>query len=158
MQGINLGKASIKPVKTVEAGSFVTITYTYTAAYPIDDTGGLKIVFRQQGDFGTPQFVDPTRPNYCSVHTTGNCVTECRWDSKGHTRPWSNSLFIKISNGFLNKGERIIVVFGDRSGGSAGWQMQTFCEDTFEFRTLVDPIATLEFKALPDSPTLRIVP
>jgi len=36
--------------------------------------------------------------------------------------------------------------------------MQTFCEGTFEFRTLVDPIATSEFKAIPDSPKLRIVP
>jgi len=155
---MSLGKARIRPTKSVEAGSFVTITYTYTADYPIDDTGCLKIIFRLVGDFGTPQFEDPTKPNYCSVHTSGNCVIKPRWDPKGHTRPWSSSLFIRITNSFLNKGEKIHVIFGDRSGGSPGWQMQTFCEGTFEFRTLVDPIATSEFKAIPDSPTLRIVP
>jgi hypothetical protein len=59
--------------------------------------------------------------------------------------------------GFLDRGQKITVVFGDRSAGSPGWQMQTFCEDTFEFKTLVDPIATYEFKELPQSPTLRMV-
>jgi len=50
------------------------------------------------------------------------------------------------------------VRFGDTSGGSPGWQMQTFCVDSFEFKTLVDPIATYQFKELPASPALRIVP
>ena len=50
------------------------------------------------------------------------------------------------------------MTFGDRSGGSPGWRMQTFCEESFEFKTLVDPIATYEFKELPRSPTLRIIP
>jgi len=52
-------------------------------------------------------------------------------------------------SGYLNKGGKIIVVFGDRSGSSPGWQMQTFCEDTFEFKILVDPIATYQFKEIP---------
>ena len=158
MQSINLGRAHIRPKGPVEAGSFVTITYTYTAGHPIDDTGFLKIVFRQLGDFGIPQFEDPARANYCTVHTTGNCRIEPRWDIKGNTRPWSLSLFLKVMNGFLNKGEKIIVIFGDRSSGSPGWKMQTFCEDTFEFKTLVDPVATYQFKEIPESPTLRIVP
>jgi len=139
------------------AGTFTTITFTYTAGHPIDDTGFVKIVFRHVGDFGTPQFDDPTAPNYCIVSTTGDCRIEPRWDPKGHTRPWSRALYLKVMRGFLNKGEQIIVVFGDTSGGSPGWQMQTFCEETFEFKTLVDPIATYEFKELPESPTLRIV-
>jgi hypothetical protein len=60
--------------------------------------------------------------------------------------------------GFLDRGQKIIVVFGDTSEGSPGWQMQTFCEETFEFKTFVDPIAAYEFKELPESPVLRIVP
>lgn len=158
VQGINLGKAYIRPRRPVQAGSFVTITYTYTAGHSIDDAGFLKIVFRQVADFGTPQFDYPAGPNYCTVHTNGNCRIEPRWDIKGNTRPWGLSMYLKIMSGYLNKGEKIIVVFGDRSGNSPGWQMQTFCEDTFEFKTLVDPIATYQFKEIPASPTLRIVP
>ena len=158
MQNTDFGIARIQPEEAVEAGAFVTITYTYTAEYPIDDSGYLKIVFRQIGDFGIPQFDNPSKPNYCTVHTTGNCHIEPKWENRGHRRPWALALFLRITNGFLNKGENIVVIFGDRSGGSQGWQMQTFCEDTFEFKTLVDPIATYEFKAISKSPALRITP
>jgi len=158
MQHIALGQAAVQPTQPVVAGSFTTITFTYTAGHPIDDTGFVKIVFRHVGDFGPPQFNDPATPNYCAVHTTGDCRIEPRWDLKGHTRPWSRALYLKVMGGFLNEGDKIVLTFGDTSGGAPGWQMQTFCEETFEFKTLVDPIATYEFKELPESPTLRIVP
>lgn len=158
MRGIDLGRAHIQPAGPVEAGSFTTITFTYTAGHPIDDTGYLKIAFRQPADFGTPQFGDPTAPNYCTVSTSGDCRLEPRWDQKGNTRPWPLSLHLKVMSGFLNTGEEIVVIFGNTTKGSPGWQMQTFCENTFEFKTLVDPIATYEFKELPESPTLSIVP
>jgi len=158
VQNIELGRAAIIPRKALVAGSHATLTYTYTAGHPIDDTGYVKIAFRYAGDFGTPQFTDPSGENYCSVETTGDCRVEPRWDPKGHTRPWGRSIYLKIMQGYLDRGEKIFVVFGDRSGGSAGWQVQTFCEPTFEFKTLVDPIATYRFKELPDSPVVRIVP
>jgi hypothetical protein len=158
MQHIDLGKAIIRPKRPVVAGSFTTITFTYVSGHPIDDTGFIKIVFRSIGDFGMPQFDRPTASNYCTVHTTGDCRIEPRWDNKGHMRPWGRSLFLQVMGGFLDQGREIIVVFGDTSEGSPGWQMQTFCEETFEFKTLVDPIAAYEFKELLESPTLRVVP
>ncbi len=158
MHPIDLGKAVIEPAQEVVAGSLLTLTLTYTAGHPIDDTGCVKIAFRFASDSGVPQFDHPERVNYCSVSTTGNCRIEPRFDPKGHTRPWDRSIFLKVMGGFLDRGQQIRLVFGDTSGGSPGWQMQTFCEGTFEFKTLVDPYATYEFKELPESPTLRIVP
>ena len=158
MQHIDLGTAVIEPADTLVAGSMTTLAFTYTAGHPIDDTGFLKIVFRFASDFGIPQFDHPERPNYCSVRSTGDCRIAPRWDRKGHTRPWGHAIFLKVMGGFLDRGRQIILVFGDTSGGSPGWQVQTFCEGTFEFKTLVDPIATYEFKELPRSPTIRIVP
>jgi hypothetical protein len=157
-QKIDLGTAEILSEKTVEAGSFATLRYVYTAGHPIDDTGFIKIAFRYAGDFGSPQFGIPSAPNYCSVSTTGNCRLEARWDPKGHTRPWGRALYLKVMGGYLDRGDRVKIVFGDDSGGSPGWRIQSFCEETFEFRTLVDPIATYEFKELPVSPVIRICP
>ena len=157
-KGINLGSARIEPEGSVVAGAFTTITFTYTAGHPVDDSGYVKIAFRQVGDFGAPQFTNPTAANYCSVHTSGECSIEPRWDPKGHLRPWSGALYLQVYKGFLAAGEKIVVVFGDRSNGSPGWQMQTFCEETFEFKTFVDPIATARFEELPQSPVLSIVP
>jgi len=158
VQQLELGQAIVTPQEPVAAGSVQTIIFTYTAGHPVDDSGSIKIAFRFAGDFGTPQFDAPSAANYCTVSTTGNCQIQPRWDTKGHTRPWGHTIYLKVLGGFLNTGEQVIVVFGDTSAGSPGWQIQTFCEDTFEFKTLVDPIATFEFKELPSSPLLRIVP
>ncbi len=155
---MNLGKAYIDLDKAVEAGSFQTIVYTFEAGHPIDDTGCIKIVFRYAGDFGTPQFDNPAEANFCSVSTGADCRLEIRWDPKGHTRPWGKALYLKVMGGFIDKGNKVKVVFGDKSQGSPGWRVQTFCEETFEFRSLVDPFATYQFKELPESPTLKIIP
>lgn len=156
MHAINLGKAAIRPRAPLTAGEFAMLTYTYTAGHPIDDSGYVKIALRNAGDFGIPQFTDPNAPNYCTVNTNGNCRIMPRWDPKGNTRPWGQAIYLKITGGFLDKDEKIILVFGNRCKGSPGWQVQTFCEHTFEFKTYVDPFATYEFKALPLSPEIRI--
>jgi len=157
MQHLDLGTARIRPSRPIAAGSVATVTYTYTAGHPIDDSGYLLIAFRQMGDFGEPQFEQPDQPDYCSVSTSGDCRIIPRWDRKGHTRPWTKALYLQVRQGYLDRGQTITVVFGDRRAGSPGWRTQTFCESTFEFKTLVDPIATYQFKELPRSPTLRIV-
>lgn len=158
MQELDLGHATIDPKEPVIAGAFTTINYTYTAGHPIDDSGYIKIVFRIVSDCGTPQFDNPSAPNYCTVQTTGDCHIEPRWDPKGHTRPWSRALFLQIKRGYLDRNETIHVIYGDTSSGSPGWQMQTFCVRRFEFKTLVDPIATYRFKELPTSPVLSVIP
>ncbi len=155
---MNIGKAYIEPCAAVEAGSFQEIVYTFEAGHPIDDTGYIKIVFRFAGDFGTPQFDKPQEADFCSVSTNADCRIGPRWDPKGHTRPWGKALYLKIMAGFVNTGDKIKVVFGDRSKGSPGWRMQTFCEDSFEFKTLADPFATYQFKELPESPAVKIIP
>ena len=158
MQSYDLGSATLTPNSPVTAGDFVTLTFTYTAGHPVDDSGYIKIVFRSVSDLGTPQFTDPSAPNYCRVSTNGDCRIQPRWDPQGHTRPWSKALYLQVRGGYLDEGEQISVIFGERSGGSPGWQAQTFCVERFEFKTLVDPIATYQFRELPESPAVEIVP
>ncbi len=156
-QSIDIGAAVIDSTGPCAAGAHVTLRFVYAAGHPIDDSGHILVCFRSQGDFGTPQFTEPGAANYCTVHTTGSCQVTPRWDPKGYTRPWSKALYLQIGRGYLDRGETVTVVFGDTRQGSPGWRMQTFTEETFEFKTLVDPIATHEFKELPQSPVLKIV-
>ncbi|MCF6238974.1 MAG: DUF3604 domain-containing protein [Candidatus Marinimicrobia bacterium] len=153
----NIGNAKIDINEPVVAGSYHKICYTFTADHAIDDTGYVKIVFRFASDFGIPQFNNPDKPNYCSVSTNGDCRIEPRWDPQGHIRPWGKALYLKVMGGFLNQGETITVTFGDTGKGSPGWRMQSFCEISFEFKTLVDPYATYRFKEIEVSPVLQIV-
>jgi hypothetical protein len=45
MQQLDLGTAEIEPQTPVVAGSYVTLTYTYTAGHPIDDRGYVKVLW-----------------------------------------------------------------------------------------------------------------
>ena len=154
-----LGTATIAPDGEFEAGSHQSFTLTYTAGkFGIDDSGSLRICFRFASDQTRPQFEDPARPNYTVIEASNNAVLEYRYDPKGNVRPWDRTLYIKVVRGFLREGDTITVRFGVTDGGSPGMRLQTFCEDSFEFRVLVDPIATFNYQPLPEQPVIRIIP
>ena len=155
----DLGIAVLEPDGAFEAGSHATFTLTYTAGtYGIDDTGALRICFRFASDQTPPQFIDPAAPGYTVIEASNGAILDYRFDPKANVRPWDRTLYIKVVQGYLEPGDRITVRFGVTDGGSPGMRLQTFCEDTFEFRVLVDPIATFNFQPLPVQPTIAIVP
>ena len=154
-----LGAATISPTGSFEAGSYATFTLVYTAGfYGIDDSGSMRICFRFASDQSNPQFTDKTAANFTTVEASNGAILEVRFDPKGNVRPWDRTLYIKVVRGFLSEGDQIVVKFGVTDHGSPGMRMQTFCERTFEFRVLVDPIATFNYQPLPVQPIIRIVP
>jgi len=154
-----MGSAVVEPRGSFEAGSYQEFTLTYTAGYfGIDDTGSLKIMHRFASDMGRPQFDDPGAPNYVTVEASNGAVLHVEYDMKRNIRPWDKTLYIKVVRGFLREGDQIVVRFGDRRQGSPGMRLQTFCEATFEFKVLVDAIATYNYVELPEQPEIAIVP
>ena len=154
-----LGHAEITPSGRFEAGTYASFTLLYTAGtFGIDDSGSLRICFRFASDQGNPQFDDPKAANYCTVEASNGAVLQLRWDPKGNVRPWDRTLWIKVVKGFLEEGDTITIRFGVTDHGGAGMRLQTFCEESFEFRVLVDPIATFNFQTLPVQPQIAIVP
>jgi len=154
-----MGSAVVEPTGNFEAGSYQEFTLTYTAGYfGIDDTGSLKIVHRFASDMGRPQFDDPAAANYVTVEASNGALLHVEYDMKRNIRPWDKTVYIKVVRGFLREGDQIIVRFGDRRQGSPGMRIQTFCEDTFEFKVLVDAIATYNYVELPEQPVIRIIP
>lgn len=153
-----MGHATIEPRGEFEAGSFQSLTLTYTAGYfGIDDTGSIKIVHRFASDMGRPQFTDPKGWNYTTVEASNGAVLDVQYDAKRNIRPWDKTLFIRVVRGFLREGDMIVVRFGDRRQGSPGIRMQTFNEPTFEFRVLVDAWATYNYVELPVQPWISVV-
>ena len=153
-----MGSATIDPTGCFEAGSNQSFTLTYTAGYfGIDDTGSIKIVYRFASDMGKPQFDDPGAPNYVTAEASNGAALDVRYDGKMNIRPWDKTLYIKVARGFLREGDRIVVRFGDPRQESPGMRLQTFCESTFEFRVLVDAIATYSYVELPVQPEIAIV-
>lgn len=154
-----MGSATVEPTGEFEAGSYQAFTVTYTAGYfGIDDTGSIKVVHRFASDMGRPQFDNPAAPNYTTVEATNGALLHVEYDMKRNIRPWDKTLYIKVVRGYLREGDQIIIRFGDRRQGSPGIRLQTFCEDTFEFRVLVDAIAVYNYVELPEQPIISIVP
>jgi hypothetical protein len=154
-----MGTATVEPTGKFEAGSFQSFTLTYTAGYyGIDDTGSIKIVHRFASDMGKPQFENPVAANYVTVAASNGAVLHVEYDMKRNIRPWDKTIYIKVVRGFLREGDAITVHFGDPVGGSPGMRIQTFCEESFEFRVLVDAIATYNYVELPRQPEISIVP
>jgi hypothetical protein len=154
-----MGSATIEPTGAFEAGSFASFTLTYTAGhFGVDDAGAIKIVFRFATDMSRPQFDDPKAPGYVTAETSGAARIQVHYDPFGNIRPWDKSILLRVTHGSLVEGDRIIVRLGDPRESSPGMRLQTFCEETFEFRVLADPIATSDYIALPESPVIAVVP
>jgi hypothetical protein len=154
-----MGTATLEPGGAFQAGSFQSFTLTYTAGrFGIDDTGSLKIGFRFATDFGPVQLDDPQGQGYTTAEASNGAVLDLRWEFKRNIRPWSRSLYIGIVKHFLAPGDTITIRFGDRRAGSPGIRLQTYAESRFEFRVLVDAIATYDYVAIPESPSVAIVP
>jgi hypothetical protein len=154
-----LGTAVLTPDRPIVAGSFTSFDIIYTAGYfGIDDSGSIKIIQRFPSDMGRPQFNDPSAENYVSVDVVGDAQVQHHYDVKNNIRPWGKTLYIKVVNGYLKEGDQIVVHYGDSRQGSPGIRMQTFCEETLEYRVLVDAFATYEYVEIPCAPTLTIIP
>ena len=154
-----MGQASLEPAGVFEAGSLQSFVLVYTAGtFGIDDTGSIKIGFRFATDFGPVQFDDPKGAGYTTAEASNGAVLELKWEFKRNIRPWSRSLYVGIMKHFLAQGDTITVRFGDRRSGSPGIRLQTYCETAFQFRVLVDAIATYDYVALPASPAIEIIP
>ena len=154
-----MGRATLAPSGEFEAGSYQSFELVYTAGiFGIDDTGSIKIGFRFATDFGPVQFNDPKAPGYTTAEASNGATLDCKWEFKRNIRPWSRSLYVGVMKHFLKPGDTIRVRFGDQRCGSPGIRLQTYCESAFEFRVFVDAIATYDYVALPESPTISITP
>lgn len=154
-----MGSATLSPTGEIEAGSMQSFTLVYTAGrFGVDDTGSIKIGFRFATDFGPVQFDDPKGQGYTTAEASNGATLELKWEFKRNIRPWSRSLYIGVMKHFLKPGDTITIRFGDRRQGSPGIRVQTYCERKFQFRVFPDAIATYDYVALPESPSISIVP
>src|SRR5690606_31855510 len=122
-----LGSVQLEPMTPVVAGARGTWTIRITVgSYGIDEGGTVKLAHRFASDWESPQFTEPAKEGYATVHTSGAARLRPRFDPKGHDRPWMKALIIDVYDGSLEPGDTVTIVLGDRSGGSPGTRAQTF--------------------------------
>ena len=152
------GQATITPTDNVIAGSYGTWTVTLSVGqHGIDDGGRVLIVRRLVSNWGIPQFERPGEAEYTTVGTSGQARLRVHYDHKVFVRPWKSGLVIDVFDGALAPGDTLLVTFGDTRFGSPGSRAQTFRQERYEFRVLVDAFGTGQFAIVPDPPALCII-
>ena len=154
-----LGSFSVSPGGTFEIASYQTFVLTVrVGTLGMDDKGSVRFVFHGAKDYSEPQTADAGAPGYVTARTSTGKQIEVVWSAFLSERPWFNTLEVRLTEGGLKPGDSIVVVLGDRSGGSPGFRLQTYCQDRFKFRALINPFSTQQFFELAAMPSVEIGP
>ncbi|RTL64244.1 MAG: DUF3604 domain-containing protein [Hyphomicrobiales bacterium] len=152
------GEVDIAPRAPIVAGSFASLTLTYTAGlFGIDDTGALRFAMRYATDMALPQFDRPAEANYVTVEASNGALLELRYEPRGNRRPFDRSFVVRVLNGFLRRGDTIVLRLGDNRFGSPGIRFQTAAEKNFRFRVAVDAMAAGVYTEIEGVPLLEVV-
>jgi hypothetical protein len=153
-----LGWAEIDPSGEFIAGSYVTLTLKiHVGEFGIDDGGSIRIARRSVSDSEDYQFTDPLASGYTTISTDRDARLSYTWNRRGHIRPWSGALQIRVTDGSLYPGDTVTVVIGDTSGGGPGFRLQTFREVEHIFKVLVDCFGSGRFDEIEASPVITLI-
>ncbi|HEY7548063.1 MAG TPA: DUF3604 domain-containing protein [Hyphomicrobiaceae bacterium] len=153
-----VGAVAIEPRHPLVAGSLEEITITYTAGdFGVDDSGAIKISWRTASDSSRPQFSDPKAPNYTTAVASNGAKLALEYN-RNNIRPWVATLLVRVTNGFLRKGDTLAVRLGDRRNGCPGYRLQTAVESAFYFKVFADAFATYDFVEVPGTPPVDLAP
>src|SRR6266849_1661400 len=154
----HMGSIRLTPSGPFFAGAYAELPLIYTAGtFGIDDTGMVKISWRTTSDMSKPQFDQPAAANFTTVEASNGAKLDV-WFDRLNIRPYANTLLIRVGRGYLRAGDTLTIRLGDHRQGSAGFRLQTNCEERVELRTSVDAFATYEFTELPEQPGFALVP
>jgi hypothetical protein len=157
MHAEDLGEATIDPDGSFKAGELGTWRITYTVGrFGMDDGASILVAQRDMTDGGKLQCRSPGEAGFTTASTNGDADLEVDYDGWRHVRPYRGALAVRVRDGSLSPGDRVVITLGDRSGGSPGWHLQTFPERAHEFRILVDPFGTRLFRPIAVHPSIRI--
>ncbi|MDR3514429.1 MAG: hypothetical protein P4M00_01325 [Azospirillaceae bacterium] len=156
--------------RTIIAGSWQEIVLDYqVGASGLADGAWIKATFKFYSDWALFQTSDPGAANYVSAEYQAGPLLPgqepatvqgllCRFDQKGHERPFQKAIIVDVVDGYLNPGDHIIIRLGDRRAGGPGTRVQTFVEQDFRFRLYIDPVGTSRFAAVPGDVVIQVVP
>lgn len=151
-----IGSANIN-IKQAIAGCLINCVLTCTVGETgINDGGSLKILFRISADVPDVQFSKSDGNNYVKITSSNKQAILKGFSRKNgakgkiHERPWTNGFTIFVSGNHLFPQEKIYIEFKK-------WRIQTFSENSFEFKFVVDPFSTGKYIELNNNPTIRIL-
>lgn len=161
---LGLGSARFVGSTTATVAGFGEFTLVFTVGRAgMASGGGLRIATQHDFEWdmwGGTRLQDrhPSRANFVTFRTSSGAGLQ--WRPVNLSReyfPWQRMNEFLLEGDPLRAGDTIEVVFGDRSGGSPGVEIQPMDESRFEQRVFVDADGTGAFLPLAESPSLRFL-
>jgi len=148
---LDLGHATLEPSEGIVAGSYGTWRLTYVIGSGGVARGGhIRISTDTDTDWAIPQFQDAAADDYTMVKAPkGASITTI---TQGY-----GALFLTVAGRALRQGDRVVVTYGDRTGGSRGTRSQTSYEKTHIFLVSVDVKGDGRFAPISDCPHVAII-
>ncbi len=138
-----------------QINSYQTIQQTYTVGeMPMVPGGGILLAKHNMSDEGQYQAEDPAADNYVTVSSSNQAArfvsasVRVRGVQGGHIRP-AQTLAFRIAGTSLKQGETVTITYGDRSGGSKGFKVQSMSSDRYPLPVYVDLEGKDNFFSLP---------
>jgi hypothetical protein len=125
-------------------GSYVTIKQTYHfGAMEMAPGGGFFVARHFMSNQGAYQATKPSFDNFITIQSSdpdATFVIDTRQVSGMHGgfRGATPGLFFRLKEGLLTERDTVTITYGDRSGGSRGFRVQTFSNDAFPLPLYVD--------------------
>jgi hypothetical protein len=139
-----VGKVTVTPNGPIPGGSFATFEQTYTVGSKPMSLGGVVLVGKQfSPDQGRLQNKDAKAANYVTIRSSRAGAS---WEAievplagmhGGFRGPEPQPSF-RLAGTALVQGDTFTVVYGDRSGGSPGFKVQSFSTDQLLLPMYVD--------------------
>lgn len=159
---LGVGSAGFVGPASATAGAFGEFRLRFTVGKAGMATGGALRIATQH-DFEWDmwggvrlQESDPRQANFLTYSASTGSELQWRPLNLGNEYfPWQRLNEFVLTGEALHAGDTIEIVFGDRSAGSAGVEIQPMDETAFQLRVFVDAFGDGEFLPLAESPTLE---
>ena len=118
-------------------GSYVTIRQTYHfGEMPMRPGGGFLVARHFMSNQGLYQTSNPDQDNYITIEASNPSAklvpnTRSLQGMHGGFRRGAPGLFFELAAGELKEGDTVTITYGDRSGSSRGFKVQTYSNDAF---------------------------
>ena len=155
---ITPGKATIRPDHPVVAGSFTTITFTYTAGHPIDDSGYVKIAFRTWATLARRSSTIPPRPTTAPSAPPATAASSPAGTPRGTRAPGAGRSTCRSGAASWIAGKRSSWSLATRPAVRRAGGCRPFARRRLSSRRWSTPSPPTSSRNCPPRPTLRIVP